>query len=105
MLVKILLVIVCLWFIISLISMLLMTELRVRIFENKNLVEEILKTERGKNILSSFNNKVALIIPCCAFGFNILVLVAISYMLVKIKTDYETFANILIECSRGETIE
>lgn len=90
------------WIIISIVSFFIGEYIIKKTASDRDFIEELIKTETGKNLILSFGNTFSVALTCMIPLVHFVTLVGFIWGFIMIKRDYEHYKECIIMAVKGE---
>lgn len=93
---------VVVWIIISLVSFFIGEYVIKKTASDRDLIEELIKTENGKNLILSFGNTFSITLTCMIPLVHFVPLVGFIWGFIMMKKDYDYYKTCILGAAKGE---
>ena len=93
---------VVVWIVISIVSFFIGEYIIKKTASDRDFIEELIKTEKGKDLILSFGNTFSVALTCMIPLVHIIPLIGFIYGIVTMKKDYEYYRECIIMAVKGE---
>lgn len=95
-------VLMVVWVIISVVSFFVGEYVIKKTASDREFIEELIKIERGKDLILSFGNTFSIALTCMIPLVHFVTLVGFIWGFIMIKRDYEHYKECIIMAAKGE---
>lgn len=95
-------VLVAVWIIISIVSFFIGEYVIRKTASDKDFIEELIKTERGKDLILSFGNTFSIALTCMIPLVHFVPLVGFTWGFIMMKKDYGYYKTCILSAAKGE---
>ena len=95
-------VLVAVWIIISIVSFFIGEYVIRKTASDRDFIEELIKTERGKDLILSFGNTFSIALTCMIPLVHFVPLVGFTWGFIMMKKDYGYYKTCILSAAIGE---
>lgn len=95
-------VLVAVWIIISIVSFFIGEYVIRKTASDRDFIEELIKTERGKDLILSFGNTFSIALICMIPLVHFVPLVGFTWGFIMMKKDYGYYKTCILGAAKGE---
>lgn len=95
-------VLVAVWIIISIVSFFIGEYVIRKTASDRDFIEELIKTERGKDLILSFGNTFSIALTCMIPLVHFVPLVGFTWGFIMMKKDYGYYKTCILSAAKGE---
>ena len=95
-------VLVAVWIIISIVSFFIGEYVIRKTASDRDFIEELIKTERGKDLILSFGNTFSIALTCMIPLVHFVPLVGFTWGFIMKKKDYDYYKTCILSAAKGE---
>lgn len=95
-------VLVAVWIIISIVSFFIGEYVIRKTASDRDFIEELIKTERGKDLILSFGNTFSIALTCMIPIVQFVPLVGFIWGFIMMKKDYDYYKACILGAAKGE---
>lgn len=95
-------VLVAVWIIISIVSFFIGEYVIRKTASDRDFIEELIKTERGKDLILSFGNTFSIALTCMIPIVQFVPLVGFIWGFIMMKKDYGYYKTCILSAAKGE---
>lgn len=95
-------VLVAVWIIISIVSFFIGEYVIRKTASDRDFIEELIKTERGKDLILSFGNTFSIALTCMIPIVQFVPLVGFIWGFIMMKKDYDYYKTYILGAAKGE---
>lgn len=95
-------VLVAVWIIISIVSFFIGEYVIRKTASDRGFIEELIKTERGKDLILSFGNTFSIALTCMIPLVHFVPLVGFTWGFIMMKKDYGYYKTCILSAAKGE---
>lgn len=95
-------VLVAVWIIISIVSFFIGEYVIRKTANDRDFIEELIKTERGKDLILSFGNTFSIALTCMIPIVQFVPLVGFIWGFIMMKKDYDYYKTCILGAAKGE---
>ncbi len=90
------------WIIISIVSFFIGEYVIKKTASDKDFIEELIKAERGKDLILSFGNTFSIALTCMIPLVHFVTLVGFIWGFIMMKKDYDYYKTCILSAAKGE---
>lgn len=95
-------VLVAVWIIISIVSFFIGEYVIRKTANDRDFIEELIKTEKGKDLILSFGNTFSIALTCMIPLVHFVPLVGFTWGFIMMKKDYDYYKTCILSAAKGE---
>ena len=95
-------VLVAVWIITSIVSFFIGEYVIRKTASDRDFIEELIKTERGKDLILSFGNTFSIALTCMIPLVHFVPLVGFTWGFIMMKKDYDYYKTCILSAAKGE---
>ncbi len=90
------------WIIISIVSFFIGEYVIRKTASDRDFIEELIKTERGKDLILSFGNTLSIALTCMIPLVQFVPLIGFIWGFIMMKKDYDYYKTCILGAAKGE---